>query len=229
MIGLVESARSAPVILLVAFGPCLAAEGGPPISEDAVLTGRGLLGLATGTTTCLEGDHDLINPCTATESVLLSGQFSSIPLDDYLCQYVSVSGTDVGIECPDIGVQTLTLVAPPACIANLSVFDEASTWLQWPARPCAVSYDIIRGVLPGPSAGGGAVDLGAVNCLADNFIPAPGTIPSTMLGPRDGDAPPLGQSFFYLVRATLQSSGVTPYGFSNTDAQENPSSGGCAP
>ena len=52
---------------------------------------------------------------------------------------------------------------------------------------------------------------------------------STFNGPRDADAPPLGQAFFYLVRATLQSSNVTPYGFSNTDSQENPASGDCAP
>ncbi len=229
MTGPLNLGRSCPLIVLLAFEPCLAAESRPPASEDAVLTGRGLLGLATGTTTCIEGTHDLTNPCTGTESVLLNSFFSSVPLDPYLCQYVSVSGQDVGVECPDIGVDTLALVAPPACIANLSVFDETSTWLQWPARPCATSYDIIRGVLPGPAARGGAIDLGAVVCLADDFVVAPGSTPSTMFGPRDGDVPPLGQSLFYLVRATLQPSGVTPYGFSNADEQENPSAGGCAP
>ena len=216
-------------VLLMAFGSRLAAEGGPPVSEDAVLTEQGLLGLATGTNTCQEGTHDLTNPCSGSETVLLNSQFSLIPLDNYLCQYVSVSGPDVGVECPDIGVQTLALVQPPECIASLSVFDEASTWLQWPTRACAASYDIIRGVLPGPVAVGGAVDLGAVVCLADDFVVSPGSIPSTMFGPRDGDAPPPGESFFYLIRATLQPSGVTPYGFSNRDEQESPSSGGCAP
>ena len=142
-------------VLLVAFGSCLAAEGGPPVSEDTVLTGQGLLGLNTGTSTCLEGTHDLTNPCSGFQTILLDSFFSSVPLDNYLCQYVKVSGPDVGIECPDIGVETLALVQPPACIANLSVFDGASTWLQWPTRQCATSYDIIRGVLPDqrPSAG----------------------------------------------------------------------------
>ncbi len=220
---------AASFVLLVAFGSCLAAEGGPPVSEDTVLTGQGLLGLNTGTSTCLEGTHDLTNPCSGFQTILLDSFFSSVPLDNYLCQYVKVSGQDVGIECPDIGVETLALVQPPACIANLSVFDGASTWLQWPTRQCATSYDIIRGVLPGPAAVGGLVDLGAVVCVADDFVVSPGSIPSTMFGPRDGDAPPIGQSFFYLIRATLQPSGVTPYGFSNKDEQESPSSGGCAP
>src|SRR5437899_6998122 len=123
-----KPAPPAIILVLVAFGLCLADKGGPPVSETTGLSGRGLLGLATGTSTCLEGTHVLTDPCTGFESALLDSQFSSVPLDSYLCQYVAVSGTDVGIECPIIGVDQLALVAPPDCLANLSVIDPASTW-----------------------------------------------------------------------------------------------------
>ncbi len=213
----------------VAFRFCLAGLSGPRVPEAADLSGRGLLGLATGTSTCIEETHVLTDPCTGFEGALLDAQFSSVPLNSYLCQYVNVSGPDVGIECPIIGVQTLTFVAPPSCLADLSVFDPASTWLRWPIRPCAFSYDVIRGSLPGPTANAGGIDLGPVLCLVDDLVVPSGSLPSTQFGPRDEEAPPLGQAFFYLVRATLQPSGVTPYGFSSGDAVESPASGGCAP
>jgi len=219
--GLLKPGRSVILLVFVAFGP--------PVSEATVLSGRGVLRQATGTSTCIEESHVLTDPCTGFESALLDSQFSSVPLDSYLCQYVSVSGTDVGIECPIIGVQELTFVAPPSCLADLSVNDSTSTWLQWPSRLCASSYDIIRGALPGPTLNAGMVDLGPVVCLVDDLGAPFGSMTSTFNGPRDADAPPLGQAFFYLVRATLQSSNVTPYGFSNTDSQENPASGDCAP
>ena len=194
-----------------------------------MLSGRGLLGLVTGTSTCLEETHVLTDPCTGFEDALLDAYFSSVPLDSYLCQYVSVTGPDVGIECPVIGVQDLTLVPPPSCLSDLSVVDSTSTWLQWPTRPCAASYDVIRGALPGPTANAGVVDLGPVVCLVNDLVVPFGSIPSTFYGPRDGDAPLPGQAFFYLVRATLQPSGVTPYGFSSGGGTENPASGDCAP
>ena len=45
---------------------------------------------------------------------------------------VGVSGPDVGIECPDIAVQTLSLVQLPACIASLSVL------LGRPTTSCSI-------------------------------------------------------------------------------------------
>jgi hypothetical protein len=220
---------SAILLFFLAFGVSLADESGPPVSEVTVLSGRGLLALATGTSTCLEGTHVLTDPCTGFESALLDAQFSSVNLDGYLCQYVSVSGQDVGIECPIIGVQNLALVQPPPCLSSLSVFDSTSTWLQWPIRPCAVSYDVVRGVLPGPQTGGGFVNLGPVVCLVNDLFVPSGSIPSTLNGPHDEEVPPLGQIFFYLVRATLEPSGVTPYGFSSAGEMEVPASGDCAP
>lgn len=227
MTGFLNSSGYATLLLFLAGGFCLAGESGPSVSETTVLSGRGLLGRATGTSTCMEETHVLTNPCTGLESTLLDSQFSSAPLDDYLCQYVSVSGPDVGIECPIIGVQDLALVSPPSCLADLSVFDSTSTWLQWPFRPCAVSYDVIRGALPGPTANAGVVDLGPVVCLVNDLVVPSGSTPSTFFGPRDEEAPPLGQAFFYLVRATLMTAPVTPYGFSNTEEMEVPASGDC--
>jgi len=66
-----------------------------------------------------------------------------------------------------------------------------------------------------------------VACLANDLVVPSGTNPSTYNGPRDTDVPPFGQAFFYLVRGTLQSSGVTPYGFSSGGEMEVASSGDC--
>jgi hypothetical protein len=210
---------SALLLVSVAFGL--------QVTMAAPLSGRGLLEVATGTSTCLEGTHVLIDPCTGFERYLLDQQFSAVAFDPYLCQYVQASGSDVGIECPIIGADSIALVEPPTCIANLSIFDPSSTWLQWPIRPCALSYDVIRGILPGPTGAAGAVNLGPVVCLVDDLVP-PGSMPSTQFGPHDDEAPPPGRAFFYLVRATLSASGVTPYGFSSGGEIESPSSGDCA-
>jgi len=116
---------------------------------------------------------------------------------------VSVAGSDVGVECTIIGVQSLALVPPPSCpfeVRGLFVFDSTSTYLRWTTTPCASSYDIVRGTLPGPAASGGLVNLGTVTCLVNDLVLPFGPDPTTYNGPRDGDVPPAGEAFFYVVR-----------------------------
>lgn len=223
--------RAAILLMFLVSGFCLADDSGPLVPDATSLSGRGILALATGYSVCLQETHELTDPCTGVTTALLDGFVSTVRLDSYLCQHVSVTGPDVGVECPIIGVQALAIAPPPACsleARSLLVFDPASTWLQWAAMPCAVSYDVIRGALPGPVAGPGTVDLGRVACLVNDLVVPPGSIPSTSFGPRDADTPPPGQAFFYLVRATDLPYGATLYGFSSAGEVEVPAAGDCA-
>ncbi len=218
---------SVPFLLLVACGLWLADETGHPVPDTSLLSAQGRLESITGLSYCMQGDYTVFDPC-ARSTIWLDSRFSTVPLANYVCQYVSVAGTDVSITCPTIGVQSLDVIDVPYCLGPLLVFDDPlGTWIEWPIRDCASSYDVIRGALPGLTATAGSVDLGLVVCLVNDFVPPGGSNPSTFYGPRDSEVPPIGQAFFYLERATIPS-GVTPYGLSSAGEPEVPASGDCA-
>lgn len=172
-----------------------------------------------GISICLES-HKIIDPCTHRSAVLES---SAVNLDGLLCQHVAVEGPEVGVECVVIDVQQAT-PAEPGCefeVWDLLAQDEAATWLAWQPFPCAETYDVIRGDLPGLSIDGSVVDLGPVNCLA-NDLP----FPTTSQGPLDAEVPAPGHAFSYLVRARTPF-GLLPYGFTNSGLVRTPSSGDC--
>ena len=91
---------------------------------------------------------------------------------------------------------------------------------------CAVSHDVIRGDLPGPTISGSIVDLGGVTCLANDV---PQAAWWSVTGPSDPESPPMGTAYFYLVRAPGLPYGDTTYGHSSDGLEEIPFSGDCAP
>jgi len=87
--------------------------------------------------------------------------------------------------------------------------------------PVATSYDMIRGDVTqlGESAEG--VALGAVACLLDDAAEP------DLLGREDGDVPPAGRSFFYLVRPN-GAPGAGEYGGSSRHRDRRADAGDCA-
>ena len=87
--------------------------------------------------------------------------------------------------------------------------------------PVATSYDMIRGDLAqlGESAAG--VALGAVACLLDDAAEP------DLLDREDGDVPPAGRSFFYLVRPN-GAPGAGEYGGSSRHRDRRAAVGDCA-
>ena len=87
--------------------------------------------------------------------------------------------------------------------------------------PVASSYDLVRGDVAqlGESAEG--VALGAVTCILDDD-----TEPD-LLGREDGDAPPAGRAFFYLVRPN-GAPGAGEYGGSSRHRDRRAATGDCA-
>jgi hypothetical protein len=165
--------------------------------------------------------HQITDNCTGFPVYLRS---FGPDLDSFLCQHVRVIGWDVGVECTILQVESVEPVAPacPLQVLYLTVHESNLTWIDWWRTPCAETYDLIRGELPGPAEAGGTVDLGAVTCRENDF---PAT--NTFSEERDIDVPPLGRSFFYLARGYGGPIGDTSYGFSSSGAERIPSSGDC--
>ncbi len=188
----------------------------------APLVFRGQVERATPST-CLEGTHELTDPCTGASVLLSSTQYS---LDSYLCSYIAVSGPDIGVACQDIDVKALD-PSPPVCtvmVRDLDILGGADAQMSWTRVPCASSYDAIRGDLAGLVSGATSIDLGQVLCLGDDL---PASALALYDGPHDTENPALGQAFFYLVRVNGAPYLASPYGFSSDNREEKPSSGDC--
>src|SRR5206468_11053230 len=85
--------------------------------------------------------------------------------------YVDVDGIDVGVECMVIESYPV-VVAPLTCPImdkSLRISGATPPVLYWYRAPCARSYDVIRGALPGVSSDGSKIDLGPVTCLANDL------------------------------------------------------------
>ena len=176
---------------------------------------------------CIE-THATYGPCTL-QAVTLTEM--DVDLDQFQCTYVQLEGTDRSIcsgeTCEIIGPTTVTAAPIPCEILVpdiLRIIPGSSTWFEWDAVPCADSYDVIRGNLPGPSFVGGNVNLGPVVCLMNDY-PNPNNVHF-----QDTGIPIPGLGYFYLIRANHHIVGqppITPYGRSSSGAQELPASGDC--
>lgn len=207
--------------------PCLAGGRDPSPLPAAVLQAQGYIEPLVEPTSCLQGLYVITDPCTLRAIILESATYS---LDRYVCRHALVQGPDVGIECPVVNVESLVLTGV-ACIVQvirLDVNDPVATWLQWTQIPCATSYDVIRGALPGPRDGTTQVDLGTVICVA-NDVPhrTNDYTASTAGGPLDTEIPVPGRAFFYLARGVGTPFGIAPYGVSSSGSVEVPSGGDC--
>jgi hypothetical protein len=179
-------------------------------------------------TTCGQETHFLTDPCTGNAQWLLTEQYGGIPMDPYLCTYVDVDGPDVGIECTVIQPMSVSPAQPPCPITfkSLRIDDATPPHLDWDRVTCAATYDVIRGALPGPASDGSRIDLGPVTCLANDF---PQIDFWQVTGPVDPESPPVGQAYFYLVRAAGLPDGDMTYGHSSDGLEEVPLSGDCTP
>ncbi len=188
-------------------------------------TSQGLIEPLLSPTTCQQGTHQFTDPCTGASVLLESTHYN---LDQYVCSDVDLSGQDVGVECPVVAVQSLAAGAP-ACeveVLGLLVDGGAEAATRWWRTPCSRDYDMIRGALAELKQDAGAVDLGAVRCLVDDLLPG---VSDIVDGPIDGETPPPGGAFFYLVRTRGTPYGQTTYGHSTTGQVRKPSSGDCSP
>jgi len=175
------------------------------------------------TSPCLQETHILTDPCTGAETLLTSTQYN---LDASLCSSITVSGPDVGVECPVIDVKTID-PSPPACtvmVRELAIQGGVDSQMTWTRVPCAYSYDAIRGDVAGLASGATNIDLGQVLCLGDDL---PANELSFYDGPHDTENPGFGQAFFYLVRVNGAPYLASPYGYSSDSRNEVPSSGDC--
>ncbi len=132
---------------------------------------RGYVEIPWTPTVCSQGNYFLTDPCTGGVTLL---QPSGLGFDRYLCQYVDLSGPDVGVECPVIDPIVVTPGQAPCPIppATLTVSGGATAQTLWSHVICAASYDLIRGDLLQLSETAASVDLGSVTCLA-NDLPEP--------------------------------------------------------
>jgi hypothetical protein len=64
--------------------------------------------------------------------------------------------------------------------------------LSWPAVPVATGYDIVRGSVVALRSSGGNFTTSTINCLGNNLAATTAD---------DTSAVPVGQGFWYLVRA----------------------------
>ena len=87
--------------------------------------------------------------------------------------------------------------------------------------PVATSYDMIRGDLAQLGESRAGVALGAVACLLDDAAEP------DLLDREDGDVPPAGRSFFYLVRPN-GAPGAGEYGGSSRHRDRRADAGDCA-
>ena len=189
---------------------------------------RGYVELPWTPTTCLQGTHFLTDPCAGNTELILDDQYGGFNLAPYVCTYVDVNGPDVGVECLVIEPASVAPARPTCAImdSSLLISGAPSPVPYWNRAPCARSYDLIRGVLPGMSSDGSQINLGPVTCLANDV---PQSNYPLVTGPADAASPPLGTAFFYLVRAAGLPDGDTTYGHSSHGLEEVPLSGDCAP
>ncbi len=208
--------------LLISLLTCLApAALEAPVTAQG-LEARGFIESLSQTTTCLQGTHFIVDPCSPRYDPIESTIFD---LNAFACQHVLARGPNVGIECPVIDVQSITQLSLVCVPEVLELELTAAGALRWRRLPCASSYDLIRGPLPGPVEGAAGVDLGTVRCLG-NDLPA-NNVAVLYLGPGDEELPPVGQAFFYLVRGSGPPYGTTPYGFSSLGGMRFASAGDC--
>jgi hypothetical protein len=185
---------------------------------------RGYVELPWTPTFCMQESHFLTNPCTGNAQYMIEER--AIDMDVYLCQYVVVDGPNVGVECLVTEPTSVTVSQPPCPIpfTGLWISNETPPRMHWNHVTCAVSHDVIRGELPGPTPAGTQIDLGRVTCLADDL---PQVDWWEVAGPADPEAPPMGTAYFYLVRAFGVPYGDTTYGHSSDGLEEIPFSGDC--
>jgi hypothetical protein len=195
---------------------------GVPVQVVAQTSAEGLIEPSVAGDWCNQFlTHEISDPCTGEISYLKSSFFD---LDAHLCQHVLVEGPDVGVECTIIDVESLapTNLACPLEVRRLLARNPRFTWIQWTTVPCAETYDLIRGELPGPGEGDGVVTLGPVSCRADDAAN------SNTFNERDTDVPGPGGVFFYLARAQGPLIGQTSYGLSTSGSKRTPSAGDCS-
>lgn len=187
---------------------------------------RGYVELPWTPTTCGQESHFLTDPCAGNAETLLTDQYGGVNLAPYVCTYIEVNGPDVGIECSVIEPDSVVPTQPTCSIMSRSLLISGAIPPVpcWSRAPCARSYDLIRGVLPGMKSDGSQISLGPVTCLA-NDLPQPSY--PLVTGPADPESPPLDTAFFYLVRAAGLPDGDTTYGHSSNGLEEVPLSGDC--
>jgi hypothetical protein len=176
-------------------------------------------------TTCLQDSHFLTDPCTGAMTLLDESQ--ALDLDPFVCSHVDVDGPDVGLECQVIQPTSVvaSATACPIQFDELWLTDETPNRVNWWHVTCAASYDVVRGDPSAVTPGISEIDLGPVECLAEDVPQASWWYIS---GPTDAASPAVGQVFFYLVRARILALGDETYGHSSDGRERVPSSGDCS-
>ncbi|HEV8375239.1 MAG TPA: hypothetical protein VGR38_03275 [Candidatus Polarisedimenticolia bacterium] len=173
----------------------------------------------------MQESHFFTNPCTGASTLL--SESSALDLDPFVCSYVELSGPDVGIECEVIQPTSAAAYSTscPIQFDELWLTDETANHVNWFRVTCAASYDVVRGNLSAVTPGISQIDLGPVQCLGEN-------VPQEnwwfISGPADGETPPVGQAFFYLVRPRSLALGDETYGHSSDNRERAPFSGDCS-
>ena len=198
------------VVLFVGFATTARSQ----LSQQGIVDSAGL-------STCQQGSHLLIDPCTGAVLTLDS---SLIDLDSVLCESGLLQGPDVGVECTVMSVQDFVPL-PPVCVPRVrdlrvrQTFDDR-TFVLWsdilsPKSSCVAGYDLIQGRFPLPAQG----DLGEVTCLLDN------SSTTNWLSPVP-ELPQPGELFFFVARP-IGPLGNPDYGTSSAGAVRMPSAGDC--
>jgi|GEM_PF-3615164 len=184
---------------------------------------RGYVEVPYTPTVCLQESHFLIDPCTGYLNLLLES--ATLDLDPFACTPVIVNGPDIGITCPVIQPGSV-VPSSPMCPNQFGLWltEDTPSGIQWYRVPCTTNYDLIRGRIPGVTPGATQIDLGTVTCLANDV---PQTNVFNVTGPSDPETPPLGVTYFYVVRARGTAVPET-YGFSSNSLERVASSGDCS-
>jgi hypothetical protein len=143
---------------------------------------------------------------------------------------VSVAAGDFNADSkPDLVVadnysDSLTILLNQTALGDplqsVSIIGTSRLVYRWGLVPGAV-YDVIRGLAKSMSVGAGQNNLGPVTCLADDLPD-----PDTSAFP-DSSTPPLGDAFFYMVRAVVGGVPTGPYTMGTNGKPGVPASGGC--
>ena len=194
----------------------------PGVASAAI---RGYVERPWTPTTCLQGSHFLTDPCTG--NISLADDTQALDLDPYLCKYVVVNGPDIGVECTVIAPSSIVESQAPCPITfgDLWLTGADPPTVNWDRVICAPGYDVVRGDVASVVVETSRINLGPVLCAADNWRQENWWF---VTGPADGESPPLGQAFFYLVRAPRLPFGDSAYGYSSDGREEVPGSGDCS-
>ena len=104
---------------------------------------------------------------------------------------------------------------------DLEMAEPMPSVVRWNSLGPGAAYDVVRGAIGAPLASGGQVDLGVVTCIEnDSTDLTTRTVP-------DGEIPPPGDGFFYLIRRDPGTGGDAAYGRSSSLEPRHPASGGC--